>query len=216
MSTRAEESPASLEREWWRRSVSVLVRPREVFEALRDDSREAVEARQEPLTAIVFLGGVSAFLSTSTAAHLFDNSGFDLVVLVMEAIVAGVLVGLQSFWLLGGALYLGERGVDGEGSYRQARHMVGLAMTPFVVALVTVWPVRLAVFGSDLFRSGGSDSGAGGDVFHGLDAVFLAWAVALLLLGVRTVNGWSWRRSVAALGVALVFVALLVALAVVL
>jgi hypothetical protein len=218
MSTRAERSVAVPEREWWRRLVSVLVHPREVFEGLRDDSRRAGDARQEPLTALVFVTGIGIFLSTPTAARLYDSSYYqaDVVTIVFEALLGGLLLGLQNFWLLGGTLYLGARGADGEGSYRQARHLVALATTPFVLSLVLVWPVRLALYGTDLFRRGGSDAGAGGDVFRGLDAGFLVWTLVLLVIGVRTVNTWTWRRSLGALGLAGVFVALLVALAVVL
>jgi Yip1 domain len=133
----------------------------------------------------------------------------------MEAIVAGLLIGIQNFWLVGGGVYLGARGNGGVGSYRQARHAVGLALVPFIVSLVAVWPVRLAIFGSDLFSSGGSDSGAAGDVFRALDAGFVVWSLALLLVGVRTLNGWSWLRSMAALALAGVFVLLFLALAIV-
>ena len=218
MSTHAERPAASLEREWWRRAVTVLVDPKETFEALRDDSQEAVDARQEPLTAIVFLAGIGIFLSTRTAGRLYDASYFqaDVVTIFFEALLGGLLLGLENFWLLGGMLYLGERGADSETSYRQARHLVGLSMTPFVVSLVLVWPVRIGLYGTDLFKKGGSDAGAGGEVFRALDACFLVWALVLLLFGVRTVNGWTWARSLAALGLAAVFVALLVALAVVL
>jgi len=217
MSTRAEQSVTLLEREWWRRAVTVLIRPQEAFDGLRDDSREAGDARQEPLTAIVFLAGISIFLSTPTAAQLYDSSYYqaDTVTIVFEALLGGLLLGLQNFWLLGGTVHLGARGANGEGSYRQARHLVALATTPFVLSLLLVWPVRLGLYGTDLFKKGGSDTGTGGDVFRGLDSAFLLWALTLLLLGVRTVNGWSWARSLAALGLAGVFVALLVALAVV-
>jgi hypothetical protein len=214
MSTRAERPGAALEREWWRRAVTVLVHPREAFEALRDDSRDAADARQEPLTAIVFLSGISIFLSTRTAAHFLDKRAYDTVDVLFEATVGGMLIALQNFWILGGIVCLGVRGRDGDLHYRQGRHLVGLALTPFVFSLLLVWPVRIGFYGADLFRSGGSDAGAGGNVFRGLDAVFLAWALLLLLVGVRAVNRWTWGRSLTALGLAGVFVALLVALAV--
>jgi hypothetical protein len=216
MSTRAERSAGSLDRDWWRRTVTVLVHPREAFEALRDDSREAADARQEPLTAVVFLAGIAIFLATGTAGRFLDQQGFSSVDVLFEALLGGMVVALQNFWILGGAVYLGERGSDGTGSYRRARHLVGLATTPFVASLVFVWPVRIGIYGTDLFRRGGSDAGLGGDVFRVLDACFLAWAVALLALGVRTVNGWPWRRSLAALALAAVFVVLLVSLGLVL
>jgi hypothetical protein len=215
MSTRAEPATRARERDWWRRTVTVLWSPGETFDALRDDSPGAAEARQEPLTALVFLTGISIFLSTRTAGRLFDERDFDTVILVVEAILAGALIGLQNFWLLGGGVYLGVHGNGGLGSYRQARHLLGFSLAPFLVSLVVLWPVRLAVFGSDLFSSGGSDEGAGGNVFRGLDAAILVWSLALLLVGVRRVNGWSWGRSLAALALAGVFVVLFVALAVV-
>jgi hypothetical protein len=214
MSTRAERPAASLEREWWRRAITVLVQPREAFEALRDESRDAVDARQEPLTAVVFLAGISIFLSTRTAAHFLDQRAYDTVDVVFEAMVGGMLIALQNFWILGGTVCLGARGRDGDMTYRQGRHLVGLATAPFVLSLLLVWPVRIGIYGADLFRSGGSDAGAGGNVFRGLDAVFLAWALLLLLVGVRVVNRWTRGRSLAALGLAGVFVALLVALAI--
>ena len=36
---------------------------------------------------------------------------------------------------------------------------------------------------------------------------FSLWAVALLLLGVRVVHGWSWARSLGALGLVVLFLA---------
>jgi hypothetical protein len=202
------ESSTSLERDWWLRLVLVLQSPVNVFAWLRDDSAEAASARQEPMTVVVFLAGISIFLSTRTAGHLFDDVEFDALLVVVEAIVAGLLVGIQNFWILGGAVHLGGRAADSNATYRQTRHVVGLATMPFVISLVAVWPVRLALFGSDVFRSGGSDHGTAETVFRAIDATFLAWVVLLLLIGVRTLNDWSWRRTAASLTVAAaVFVA---------
>ncbi len=202
------QSSTSLERDWWLRLALVLQSPASVFAWLRDDSADAASARQEPMTVVVFLAGISIFLSTRTAGHLFDDVEFDSLLVVVEAIVAGLLVGIQNFWILGGAVYLGGRAADSNATYRQARHVVGLATTPFVISLVAVWPVRLALFGSDVFRSGGSDHGTAETVFRVIDATLLAWVVLLLLIGVRTLNGWTWRRTAASLSVAAaVFVA---------
>jgi hypothetical protein len=57
--------------------------------------------------------------------------------------------------------------------------------------------VRLAVYGDDLFRSGGPDGRGAGDVLAWLFYAFPLWALALLLIGVRIVHGWSWARSLA-------------------
>ncbi len=51
------------------------------------------------------------------------------------------------------------------------------------------------------------DGGTGGDVFAWLFYVFVAWALVLLVIGVRTVHGWSWLRSLAGVGTATLIVA---------
>jgi hypothetical protein len=202
MSVEAQPRPAQVERQWWGRLARVLTAPTSVFVWVRDDSEAAAAARQEPLTAVVFLSGISIFLSTRTAGRLFDEIEFDWLLIAVEAVIAGLLVGIQNFWILGGAVYLGGRAADSAASYRQARHVTALATMPFVLALVFVWPVRLALFGADAFRSGGSDHGAAEVFFRAIDIGFLVWTAALLLIGVRTLNGWTWARSLAGLAVA--------------
>ena len=76
--------------------------------------------------------------------------------------------------------------------------MLGLALAP-LAASIAVWPIRLAVFGSDSFRSGGSDEGAGYWAFTALALVFLAWSLGLLVIGVREVFGWTVVRALGAL-----------------
>ncbi len=62
----------------------------------------------------------------------------------------------------------------------------------------------------DSIRPGGADSGAGAATFDAVEAAFLAWTLVLLALGVRTVHGWTWARSLAALALAAAPIALLV------
>jgi hypothetical protein len=97
------------------------------------------------------------------------------------------------------------------GSYRRARHVLAYAAAPLVLLLLFVWPVRLAVYGGDVFRSGGKDSGAGDTVFEALGLAFGVWSVALLVIGTRAVHGWSLARAVAAVVLAAVLAALLAA-----
>ena len=202
MDAKVQTPPAQAERDWWRRLILILTRPAWVFAWVRDDSSEAAGARQEPLTAVVFLSGIGIFLATRTAGTLFDDAEFDWLLLFVEAVFAGLLVGIQNFWVVGWTVYLGGRAADSGASYRQARHVVGLACIPFALELLVVWPVRIAMFGSDAFRSGGSDEGAAQAVFRTIDGLTLAWAVCLLVIGVRALNGWSWPRTLASLTVA--------------
>ena len=38
--------------------------------------------------------------------------------------------------------------------------------------------------------------------FAGLTYAFVAWAVVLLVIGVRAVHGWTWQRALGACGLA--------------
>ncbi len=157
----------------------ILVRPGEVFAELRDSSDEQAEALSEPMVAVTILAGTAMFLSTATAGQLFDDSEFDWLLIAVEAFFAGVLVAAQNYWLGGAALLLGLRSLGSMARYRTARQIVGLSTAPFVLALLVVWPLRIAIFGGDLFRSGGSDEETTGYVLNALDAVFVAWALAV-------------------------------------
>jgi len=192
----------------------ILVRPGEVFAALRDSSDEQAEALSEPMVAVTILAGTAMFLSTATAGQLFDDPEFDWLLVAVEAFFAGVLVALQNYWLGGAALLLGLRSLGSMARYRTARQIVGLSTIPFVLALLVVWPVRIAVFGEDLFRSGGSDEGTTGYVLNAVDAGFVLWALALAIVGVRTVEGWGLVRSLGATAFAATLFGLLLAVAI--
>ena len=195
------------EREWWLRVPAVLLGPRAVFVALRDGSEAQVDARQEPVLALVYLAGIAAVLGTSTAGTLYDDPEYDGLLAAVWAVVAGGFYAFAGYWVIGGALYLGARGLGGLGDYRRARHLLAFAATPLALSLLVLWPVQLAVFGGDLFRRGGSDDGTAGTVLGALELGFALWSAALLLVGVRAVHGWSWWRSLGALGLVALFLA---------
>jgi hypothetical protein len=75
--------------------------------------------------------------------------------------------------------------------------VLAFAATPIALALLVYWPVRIGVYGADLFRTGGADGHGAGAVFAWIFYAFVLWALALMLVGVRTVHGWSWGRSFA-------------------
>ncbi len=208
----ATEAPvaASREKEWWLRALMVFQSPTAVFRALRDDSDEAAAARQEPVLALVLLAAIAAILSWSpTTPTLSDRAGVDALVGAVLVFLAGGMYGGATYWLGGAALYFGARGAGSRGSYRRARHTLAYAAAPLALSLLLVWPVRIAMFGGDVFRRGGADDGPAGRIFEVLDAVFLAWAVVLLVLGLRAVERWSAVRALVAVSLAaLVVVAL--------
>jgi hypothetical protein len=196
-------------RDWWVRTLLVLRSPRPVFAALRDSSSRAAEAREEPVLLILLLAGIASVLSTPTAGRLMDDQEYDALLVAVWAFIGGGLYGVFAYWAFGGALYGGLRALGSPGSYRRARHLLAFASVPIALSLV-LWPVKLALYGDDVFRGGGADEGAGEATFALLSGAFLVWAVALLAIGVRTVNGWTWARSAAAIGIAALLPALVV------
>jgi Yip1 domain len=177
------ESTRSLQKEWWLRALAVFSSPRGTFAALRDDSAEAAEARQEPIMAIVILAGIAGVLTTSLAGRLLDDPSNDGLNVAIWAFLGGAFYGLLVYWLGGLVVYALAAAIRVQASYRQARHVVGLAMAPVALSLLTVWPVRLAIYGEDVFRTGGSDGGAGDKLFEALIVGSFAWAFALITLG---------------------------------
>jgi hypothetical protein len=186
------------ERAWWLRVPLVLQAPGPVFAALREDSDEAIAARQEPVTALVFLAGIAAVLSSGAAGDLLDDPEFELLLVPFWILFAGAAQGFGAYWIGGGLLRLALRALGAGGSYRRARHLLAFAAAPLALSLLVLWPVRLAIFRSDLFRGGGDDDGAANAVFEIGEAAFAAWALGLLVLGVRVVHGWSWGRAAGA------------------
>ena len=158
-------------RDWWLRTVLVLVAPRPVFVALRDESEQSLSDRAEPVLAVVLLAGMSLAL----ASHA--SRGYDSLDLAVWTFIAGGITGTFAYWLLGAVLYGAGRALGSLGSYRRARHVLAFACVPLALCLV------FAPVGSHRFS------------YFAL--VFLAWSAALLAIGVRAVHGWGWPRAFA-------------------
>ena len=195
MAARAESQQG--DKAWFLRALLVLQSPRSVFAALRDDSDEAAEGRQDVAAALVWLAGISAILATTVSSTLLDDVEIDGALSAVWAFLAGGLYGFTLYYVVGKVFHVALRKLGSRGSFRRARHVLAFAATPIALALFVYWPVRIAVYGGDLFRTGGTDGrGAGAAtawIFYG----FVLWALVLLIIGVRTVHGWSWGRSLA-------------------
>jgi hypothetical protein len=171
---------------WLRRVGTVLVRPREVFEAIRDDSDAAARPRSEAVLLLVLVAGIASVLWTPTYGRLLDDVANDGLNVAVIAFIGGSLYGVLAYFF-GGLLVYALTRVVGGATYRQVRHVLAFSAAPLALSLVLVWPVRLAVYGEDVFRSGGSDHGAGNAVFWAVELAFVAWSLGLLALGLRTV-----------------------------
>jgi hypothetical protein len=205
----ADVQQAADERAWLLRALLVLQSPRAVFAALRDDSEEAARARAEPIIALVWLAGISCVLATPVAGRVKDDPAFDGILIAVWAFLGGGLFGIAAYFAAGGVLQLAARAFGTLGSYRRARHVLGFAVAPLALALFAYWPIRIAIQGSDMFRTGGGDHG---HVLADLFYFFVVWAVALLVVGVRTVHGWDWPRAAGTVALAAAAGAALLAL----
>lgn len=201
--TVASSLPRSAVRDWWLRTLVVLQHPRPVFVSLRDDSKETAGDMAEPILLVVILAGIAGVLTTGTAAHLNDGGDFDPGLIAIWAFFFGTIYGAFVYFAVGGFLHLAVKWLGSLGTYRRTRHVLAFASVPMALSLV-LWPVKLALYGGAWFRTGGGDTHAGGAVFDLLTYVFFAWSLALLVTGIRSVHGWSWRRAAAATGLALV------------
>jgi hypothetical protein len=201
----------SAERAWWLRTLAIFQSPRAVFAALRDDSESDAAARQEPVLALVLLAGIAGVLLAGSTGKLLDQDLVDNSLLVVAVLVffTGGIYGAATYWLAGGLLHTGIRGAGGRGTYRTSRHILAFSAAPLVLTLLAVWPLRLAVYGRDLFRSGGADEGLGNWIFTGLIGVFVLWSLALLALGISVVHRWTFLRGVIALALTSVLLVLL-------
>ena len=184
------------ERLWWSRALLVLAQPVAVYEELRDDSAEESQARQEPVMAIVALAGIAGVLSTSFAGTLVDEERLDAVDLTLWAFLGGALEGFALYFLFGAVVYAGGAAAGSTWRYRHARHVLAYAVVPLAVSL-PVWVVELA-----------SDGRPG---FAVVRALLVCWCAALLVVGMRTLHAWSWRRTLGGAALPLLVPALILA-----
>jgi hypothetical protein len=197
-----EAHELSPDRAWWLRVPAVLLSPRSVFFALRNEDPDDVAARSEPVLLLVLLAGIASVLSTPTAGRLLDRSEYDVLLVAVWAFVAGGIYGAVGYFAFGLALHFGTRLLGSQGSFRRERQLLGFALAPLALSLLVLLPARLALYGQDTFRSQGADEGGGEAALLGLQLGFVAWSFALLVLGVRVVHGWGWVRALASLAAA--------------
>ena len=190
---------------WWRRVPRMVWSPREVFVALREGDEDDQAARQEPILAVVLLAGMTAVLLMG--GTLADDSSIDGLVAAAVTFIAGGLYGTAGYFVLGLGVWIGVRSVNGEGTFRQARHVVAFSAVPVASAFVVVAPAIAIGFGVDFFR--GRASGTWIVLAAGLP--FVAWSASLLVAGLRIAYRLSWLGVATAAALAGVFVAAFVA-----
>jgi len=120
---------------------------------------------------------------------------WDALLIAVVVFFGAAIYGIAAYWIGGLVLHAAVSPFRFTRSYRQARHLLAFAAAPVALSLFLVWPVRLAVYGEDVFKAGGSDRGAGNYAFVGVELCFVAWAVGLLFLGLATLRSNSSSSS---------------------
>jgi hypothetical protein len=194
-------------RAWWRLLPKTITHPSVVFVALREDDDTDVDARSEPILAIVLLAGMAGILLTPSWGTLTDTEALDGLTLAVVTFIGGIFYGFAGYYLLGLVLWLGARAVGLETRSRPLRHVLAFACLPFALSLLVTVPAILFGFGADWFHTGGSDAGGGHAAVVGIGCAFAAWSLALLGLGLRTTFELPWRGVAGSLSLAAVIVA---------
>jgi len=194
-------------RRWWRLVPRVLTRPTDVFVALRDDDETDVDARSEPILAIVIVAGMAGILLTPAWGTLLDEESLDWIVLAVVTFIGGLFYGAAGYFLLGFVAWIGVRAVGLDTRGRNARQLVGFAALPLALSIVVTLPAVVLAFGYDWFRTGGSDDGSGRVIVVSVGLAFALWSLGLLALGLRTTFELPWRGVAGALALAAVIVA---------
>jgi hypothetical protein len=148
-----------------------------MFARLREDSPDEAVERGELVAGLAFAAGVATALGAG-GDELRDLDALDSLVWIF---LTGLSLGFVVYWIAGWALAFVVRRLGGEGAPRRARHVLAYSFAPlvFAVAVWLIWPPLLL----------------------GL----AAWSLALLLLGLREVYGWSVARAGSAVVLALVW-----------
>lgn len=199
-------------RRWWRLLPLVLTSPTRVFRALREDDEDDVAARQEPILLIVLLAGMAGAVITPTWGTLLDDSSVDGLVVAVLTFIGGGAAGAVVYAILGVSLWIGIRGAGSLEPTRLVRQVAAFSALPIALSILVTLPIGLIAFGSDYFRSGGSDDGTGRDVVLGIGLAFVAWSVVLLGLGLRVTLRLPWRGVAVAMALATVTVGLVATL----
>ena len=189
----------------------MLLSPRSVFFALREDDRGRRRGalRAAPARRLARRHGRGA-RDADRRRDILDNPEYDALLLAIWAFIAGGLYGVVGYFVLGFALYFGVRLLGSLGTSAARARPSASRSCRSRCRCSSLLPLRLALYGGDTFRGGGADEGSGERVLLALQLGFVAWSLALLVVGVACRHGWSWLRTLAALGAAAALLAAIV------
>jgi len=197
-------------RDWWLRALLVLQKPRPVFVALRDNDAESLGDRSEPVLAIVGLAGMATVLSSTTAGHLIDDGSYDGLLVAVWAFIAVGIYGAVAYFALGGCSTAASRRSARKGR-TGAHDTCSRSRRCRSRSRSCSGPVKLALYGEDVFRSGGTTAVPVRTPSHPCSASSSSGSVALLVIGCDRSTAGRGRAAVAGSAAAIVVPVLLFA-----
>ncbi|MGA9116574.1 MAG: Yip1 family protein [Bacteroidota bacterium] len=178
----------------WPTALGVLEKPRRTFR------RIAIASRKNHATLLSALAGclgVFAAIWWRAGGERFDG----LLPLLRFGFMAGPPAGVGGVFLSAAVLTLTGRLLGGRGCVRTLRGILAYAAVPVGIALLTVFPVSVAVFGKYFFSLNPPPSvlrPVAYAVLLGLYALFGAWSLALAVEGTAIAHGIGrWRAGLA-------------------
>lgn len=179
----------------------------QLIEAPRVAFKRIVLARHKNYVFVLSsLLGVSMAFAMAWVVHLGD-SATNLFTIVSAGTLSGIPLGIVFILVSGKLLANGSRLLGAKASARDSRAVVSYASVPVVLSLVFVFPLEIAIFGTDFFGTNPPPMALKPEVYWGLmgfDTLAVLWSLILLHRGVMVLSGFgSMKSSVLTLMVAL-------------
>ena len=206
-------SPASTTRFGaWTRSSVVAARAGRLPLAdigVRRDAGRVARGHRRPLGAGARargLAGIAVALGTNTARTLYDNPEYDALLVAVWAVIAGGIVAFTGYFIVGGLSTSAHAGSGALGDFRRARHILGFAVAPLALSLLlsgrSSSPCSALTSSGEAARTRGRRR-ASSSARAGLRRLVGRAAAR----GRAAVHGWTWARSLGALGLVALFLA---------
>jgi hypothetical protein len=124
----------------------------------------------------------------------------NLAMLVVSGIVAGPPLGTAFALLCALVIRVAGKAIGAKGSFKNLFAAVAYASSPVTYALVLVFPIEIAIFGSYFFGNNPPPAVINPAVYYvlvGLDGAAILWSLMLLAIGVSVALGVSRSKGAA-------------------
>lgn len=157
--------------------------------------------------SLVLFGLFGISLSFTGLWYFKLGDRFDtLLDLIIQALLAGPLVGLAASVVIAPIFHLFAKAVGGKAGFRTSFALLAYSLTPIVLSLAFVLPIELLTFGMFFFTSNPHPyvlKPLSYVMLVGFDALMSFWTIALTVIGGMIAHGLSFLKSVVVVGLTL-------------